>query len=113
MNKSIKIYVAILVFIFIVILIASPSRQKPIDWRSTYSVNDKVPFGLYVFDKEINGILKNTKIERVAAVTPYEFLEPKYNMDTLVLDYRIKGTFFNISESNTIDDQSIKEIFYF
>ncbi|MEO7977162.1 DUF4350 domain-containing protein [Flavobacterium sp.] len=113
MNKSIKIYIAILVFIFILILIASPSRQKPIDWRSTYSVNDKIPFGLYVFDKEINSILKNTKIEKVEAVTPYEFLEPKYNIDTLVLDYRIKGTFINISEINNIDDQSIKEIFYF
>lgn len=113
MNKSIKIYIAVLVLIFVLILIASPNQPKPIDWQPTYSVNDKIPFGLYVFDKEINNIFKNTKIERVATVTPYEFLEPKYNIDTLVLDYRIKGTFITISESNTIDDQSIKEIFYF
>jgi len=113
MNKSIKIYIAILVFIFILILIASPSQPKPIDWRPTYSVNDKIPYGLYVFDKEINKVLKKQKIEKVATVTPYEFLEPQYDMDSLVLDYKIKGTFINISENNNIDDQSIKEIFYF
>lgn len=113
MNKSIKIYIAILVFILVLILIASPNQPKSIDWRPTYSVNDKIPLGLYVFDKEINSVLKNQKIERVATLTPYEFLDSKYNMDTLVNDYDIKGTFINISEDNNIDDESIKEIFYF
>jgi len=113
MNKSIKIYIAILVFILVLILIASPNQPKSIDWRPTYSVNDKIPLGLYVFDKEINSVLKNRKIERVATLTPYEFLDSKYNMDTLVNDYDIKGTFINISEDNNIDDESIKEIFYF
>ncbi|MDR7210052.1 DUF4350 domain-containing protein [Flavobacterium piscis] len=113
MNKSIKIYIAILVLIFVLVLIASPNQQKPIDWRPTYSANDKIPYGLYVFDKEINSILKKTKVEKIATVTPYEFLEPQYNSDSLVLNYNIKGTFINISEINNIDDQSIKEIFYF
>ncbi|PWB24733.1 DUF4350 domain-containing protein [Flavobacterium sp. HTF] len=113
MNKSIKIYIAILVFVFAMILIASSGQRKPIDWRPTYSVNDKIPYGLYIFDKEINNILKNQKIERVSAVTPYEFLDSKYVPDTVVGKYKIKGTFFSIAENNEIDDQSIKELFYF
>jgi hypothetical protein len=113
MNKSIKIYIAILVFVFAMILIASWGQRKPIDWRQTYSVNDKIPYGLYVFDKEINGILKNQKIERVSALTPYEFLDANYIPDTIVGKYKIKGTFFNITQNNEIDDQSIKELFYF
>jgi hypothetical protein len=44
MNKSIKIYIAILVFVFGLILIASSGQRKPIDWRQTYSVNDKIPY---------------------------------------------------------------------
>lgn len=113
MNKSIKIYIAILVLILVLILIADHNKPKPIDWRPTYAVNDKIPFGLYVFDKEIKGLLKNQKIEKISKVTPYEFLDSKYDADTLVETYTIKGTFLNISENNTIDDQSIKEIFYF
>lgn len=113
MSKSIKIYIAVLVFILILILIGDYNQQKPIDWRPTYSVNDKIPFGLYVFDKEIGGILKKQKIQRIAAVTPYEFLDSKYDDDTLVETYKIKGTFVNISQQNNIDDQSIKELMYF
>lgn len=113
MNKTLKIYIAILVVIFALIIMADRNRPKPIDWRPTYSVNDKIPFGLYVFDKEVKGLLKNQKIERVSAMTPYEFLDSKYDSDSLVENYKIKGTFFNISEFGSIDDQSIKEILYF
>ncbi|MGO4772975.1 DUF4350 domain-containing protein [Flavobacterium sp. W22_SRS_FK3] len=113
MSKSIKIYIAILVFIFALILLAGHDGPKNIDWSPTYSVNDKIPFGLYVFDKEINGLLKKQKIERVSALTPYEFLDSKYVPDTIVGTYKIKGTFFNITEFASIDDQSMKELFYF
>lgn len=113
MSKTLKIYIAILVFILALILIADHDEPKPIDWRPTYSVNDKIPYGLYVFDKEINGIFKNHKIERISTMTPYEYLDSKYDEDSLVENYKIKGTFINISETNAIDEQSIKEIFYF
>lgn len=113
MNKTLKIYIAVLVLVFVLILIADRNRPKPIDWRPTYSVNDKIPFGMYVFNKEIGGILKNQKIERVSAITPYEFLDSKYDADTTVQDYKIKGTFINIAEYGNIDAQSITELFYF
>ncbi|WDF60958.1 DUF4350 domain-containing protein [Flavobacterium sp. KACC 22758] len=113
MSKNIKIYIAVLVFILILILIGDYNKQKTIDWRPTYSVNDKIPYGLYVFDKEIGGILKNQKIERIPDITPYEFLDSKYNEDTLVETYSVKGTFINISQQNNLDDQSAKEILYF
>ncbi len=113
MNKSIKIYISVLVFIFILILVSDYDKPKPIDWRPTYSVNDKIPFGLYVFDKEIGSIFKKQKIQRISAVTPYEFLDSKYDEDSLVETYSVKGTFVNISVQNNIDDQSMKEIMYF
>jgi hypothetical protein len=113
MSKTLKIYIAVLVLFLAIILLADQDRQKPIDWRATYSINDKIPYGLYVFDKEIGGLFKNQKIERISTVTPYEYLDAQYNEDTLVENYKIRGNFINISEINTIDDQSIKEIFYF
>ncbi|MCD0471669.1 DUF4350 domain-containing protein [Flavobacterium sp. JAS] len=113
MDKNIKIYIAILVFVLALTLIADRDQAKPIDWSPTYSVNDKIPLGLYVFDKEIHGVLKHQKVEKIATVTPYEFLDSKYDDDTLVENYKIKGTFLNISEASTIDDQSVTELFYF
>lgn len=112
MNRNIKIYIAVLVLVFALIL-AADNSQKPIDWRPSYSVKDKIPYGLYVLDKEIGGLLKNQKIERVATMTPYEFLDSKYVADTAAGKYKIKGTFLSISEFESIDDASIKELFYF
>jgi hypothetical protein len=113
MNKSIKIYVAILVFVLALILIADRDKPKPIDWRPTFSVQDKIPYGLFIFDKEINTLMKGSKIEKISTITPYEFLDSQYDEDSLVSAYKIKGTFINIAEQGDIDDESVKELFYF
>jgi hypothetical protein len=113
MNKSIKIYIAILVFVLALILISDRDEKKPIDWRPTFSVHDKIPYGLYILNKEIKPLLKNQKIERIANITPYEFLDSKYDADTLVENYKIEGTFLSISDVENIDEQSVKELFYF
>jgi hypothetical protein len=113
MNKKIKIYIAFLIVVFLLILLSDYNTPKPIDWKPTYDVNDKIPFGLFVFDKEIGGILKGQKIERIATETPYEFLDSKYDAKPDANKYKIEGTFINISEFASIDDQSVKELFYF
>lgn len=113
MDKNVKIYIAILVLIFGLILITDKGQPKPIDWTPTYSVNDKIPFGLYIFDKEVNRFFKKQKIERISTQTPYEYLDAQYDESENVENYKIKGTIINISEANNIDEQSMKEILYF
>lgn len=61
MDRNIKIYIALLVLIFGLILLADKGQPKPIDWTPTYSVNDKIPFGLYVFDQEAKSFLRIRK----------------------------------------------------
>ncbi|MBB4803005.1 hypothetical protein HNP37_003080 [Flavobacterium nitrogenifigens] len=113
MDRNIKIYIALLVLIFGLILLADKGQPKPIDWTPTYSVNDKIPFGLYVFDQEAKSFFKNQKIKRIATETPYEYLDSQYDDSEGVENYKVKGNFINISEVNNIDDQSMKEILYF
>ncbi len=112
MHKTLKIYIVFLVLIFVAIIAIDSKRPKPIDWTPTYSIKDKIPYGMYVFNKEISSLLKNQKIQKFNN-TPYEFLESKYDYDTLVANYKVKGTILNISGISTIDDESIKELCYF
>ena len=112
MDKSLKIYIVLLVLIIIGVVIADSNEAKPIDWTPTYAVSDKIPFGLYVFDKETKDFFKNQKIEKLS-LTPYEYLESKYDDETLVKNYKIKGTIINISEFSKIDAASVKELCYF
>jgi len=112
MGRTLKIYIAFLILLLITIVVIDSNRPKPIDWRPTYGVNDKIPYGMYVLDHEIGSLLKNQKIEKFNQ-TPYEYFEKKYDYDTLVNNYKIKGTFLNISKISNLDKQSVTEICYF
>ncbi|WP_281631780.1 DUF4350 domain-containing protein [Flavobacterium luteolum] len=112
MDNKVKIYIAILVLIFGITLLVDKGQPKPIDWTPTYSVEDKIPFGLYVFDQEVEGLFKQ-KVERISTQTPYEYFDSQYDDRENVESYRIKGTFMNISEADNIDEGSMKEILYF
>lgn len=112
MNKTIKIYIVFLVLIFIAIIFVDANRPRPIDWRPTYSINDKIPFGLYIFDKESPTLLKKNSLKKITN-TIYEYFEPLYNYDSLVNNYSERGTILSISEYSQIDDQSTQELLYF
>ncbi len=112
MNRQVKIYIALLLLILIGTIAYDSTQPKPIDWTPTYSVTDKIPLGLYVFDHEADQLLKGRKLTR-HSVTPYEYLESLYDYDSLVNDYTVKGCIFNINQYSTIDSESIKEMCYF
>ncbi len=109
MDKTLKIYIALLVLLVVTIVVIDANRPKPIDWTPTFSLKDKIPYGMYVFDKEIGSLLKGQKIEKFSN-TPYEFFDRKFDYDTLVNDYRIKGTFLGISKRLDLDAASVTEI---
>lgn len=72
MSKNIKILIFFLVLVLALIILADSNKTKPIDWRQTYGINDKVPFGLKVFNEESKQLFKNQTIEKFSK-TPYEF----------------------------------------
>lgn len=112
MNKTIKIYIVFLVLLFVGIIFIDANRPKPIDWSPTYGINDKIPFGMYVFNEESDAVFKNQKVTKVFE-TAYEYFEPLYDYDSLVNTYTKKGTVLSISENYLIDDESTQEILYF
>lgn len=112
MNKSVKIYLIFLVIVIIGVVVVDTNSPKPINWSPTYSISDKIPFGLYVFNQELKEILKPDTLQTIN-VTPYEYFDDYYNYDTLVSTYSTSGTFIAISDYPNIDDQSVQELLYF
>ncbi|MES2748469.1 MAG: DUF4350 domain-containing protein [Bacteroidota bacterium] len=112
MNKTLKIYIIFLFLLLIGIVYIDAVRPRPINWSPTYDLKDKIPFGLFVFDSESPSLLKQNTIEKIGK-TPYEYFEDKYDYDSLVDTYKIKGTVLAISEYYDIDTQSTEELFYF
>ena len=104
-----KINIVLLVLLIAAIVVIDSNRPKPIDWTPSYSFEDKIPFGIFVFNWEIKTLLKDQKIHRFD-MTPYEYFDRKFDYDTLVNDYRIKGTFLSISKMANFDEASITEL---
>lgn len=112
MDKSIKTYLIFLVIVLLGIIALDSTAPKPINWTPTYSINDKIPFGLYVFDQELYSFVKPDTLHTVN-VTPYEYFDDLYDYDTLVNTYKTSGTFISINEMSNFDDESVKELLYF
>ncbi len=111
MNKSFRIYIVLLVLLLVVIIALDVSKPKPINWEPTYAIKDKIPLGLFVLDKELPNLTKQ-KIIKISA-SAYEFLEPHYDYDSVVNNYKFKGTIFNVSNYGAVDTESANEILYF
>lgn len=107
MNRALKIYIALLVLIIIGIIVVDANRPKPVNWTPTYATKDKIPFGLYVLDQEMDRLFPNKKIERFGS-SLYEYLDPKFN--TIDSTFAASGTLLLISESNEMDQTSLEEL---
>ena len=65
MGKTLKIYIVLLVLLLVAIVVIDSNRPKPIDWTPTFSLKDKIPYGMYVFDKEIGFAFEGTKNQEI------------------------------------------------
>lgn len=112
MDKSIKIYLIILITVILGIVALDSTAPKPINWSPSYSINDKIPFGLYVFNQELKSILTPDTINPIT-VTPYEYFN---NRTPLIINEAAKSkksTFLAINEFNNFDDESVEELLHF
>jgi len=112
MSRTLKIYIVFLVLLLIGIVYIDAVRPRPVNWSPTFDLKDKIPFGLFVFDNEAPSLLKNNSIQKINK-TAYEYFEPLYNYDSLVDNYKVKGTVLSVSQYYSIDKKSTEELFYF
>ncbi|MDG4949469.1 hypothetical protein NLM59_00900 [Weeksellaceae bacterium KMM 9724] len=71
MSKSIRIYLVLLGVVILVLSLLQLNKTEIIDWRKSFDVDSKSPFGISVFNDEVDELL-NHKIERISE-TPYEY----------------------------------------
>ena len=110
MSRRLIIYFVLVSLVIGLLIYVDASRPKPINWTPTYATKDKIPFGLYVFDKEAQQLFKGDSIKKIYE-TPYEYFDQLYNYTTK--QYRSSGTFISIYEQNYLDSESAKELIYF
>lgn len=110
MNKTVKIYISLLVVLFIGFTVIEFSKETPIDWSKTYRETDKIPFGTFVLYDQLPALFPESDIEDIR-VTPFEYFDEYFNWADST--YSVFGSYLHIDEFAQIDDVSAQELMDF
>jgi hypothetical protein len=102
MSKTFKIYGVLFLVIAILLGILELNKKEVIDWRKNFDMNQKSPFGLFVFNKEINSLLNNEVTK--SDISPYSY----YTKNTKVEPQNILLINQNLDKSST--DKILNEV---
>lgn len=73
MNKTFKLYGIIFIIVMVLLVLLEMSKAEVVDWRKTYQTDKKSPFGLFIFNQEIDKLLNN-QVSRVE-LSPYNYYQ--------------------------------------
>jgi len=110
MNKTIKIYVGLLVLLFIGTIAIEFSKPKPINWTRTFNEAHTIPYGAFVLYNELPKIFPESKVEDIA-VSPYEYFDEYFNWADS--SYTTSGNYMLIDDYAEVDDVSAQELLDF
>lgn len=110
MNKTLKIYLAILVVLFAAVIFIDLTKPKPVDWTATYNEEDKIPYGTYILHNELKTLFPNSTVKNIKT-TPYQYFNPSFNTADSI--YTKTGTYIQIKNFSQVDDISAQELLDF
>lgn len=96
MSRTLKIYLLVFAILIAVMIAIDQTREKPVDWSPTYSLDEKKPLDLYVFNEEIDRLFGRTIVRY--GENPYEYFRQQ---DSLNIK---KETYLFIRDYVYIDD---------
>lgn len=82
MSGSLRIFFWFLIGLLLVVIILEAGTPKPVDWRETYSIKDKIPFGTKIFYDYLD---QNTAELELVAESPFTFLHNTEKEGTYIL----------------------------
>lgn len=110
MNRTIKIYIGLLIFLLGLIAFIELTRERPINWKPTYNERHKIPFGTYIFHEELEAVFPNQEFTDVRK-TPYEFFDAYYDWEED--EYTTTGNFIHVAQYSEMDEISAQELLDF
>ncbi|MFD2915334.1 DUF4350 domain-containing protein [Psychroserpens luteus] len=110
MSRTLKIYVGILILLFVGIIAIEFSTPAPINWKKTYNETQKIPYGTFVFYEELTNMFPESKVHDIK-VTPYQYFDDYYTWEDST--YLTTGTYVVIDEYPNLDNSSAQELLDF
>ncbi|WP_430613333.1 DUF4350 domain-containing protein [Flavobacterium sp. JP2137] len=84
MNNTLKKYLVFFVFAVALIAVIDYNKPKPINWTPSFDIDAKIPFGLYILNREIDSLIQDRPLHRFHH-SVYEFLSDSLLQDSTEL----------------------------
>ena len=110
MNKTVKIYIVLLLLLFAGTIAIEFSKPKPVNWTRTFNERHKIPYGTFVLYNELPVLFPNSEIKALP-ISPYEYFNAHYNPENA--SYNISGSYLYIDDFAEIDEVSAQELLDF
>ncbi|TXG39132.1 DUF4350 domain-containing protein [Seonamhaeicola maritimus] len=110
MNKTIKVYIGLLLLLFTVVIAIDFSKPKPINWTPSYNELHKRPYGAFILHDQLKKLFPESEIKNIK-VTPYEYFDDLYNWEDST--YNTSGSFMLIQDFTEVDEVSAQELLDF
>ncbi|WP_299555665.1 DUF4350 domain-containing protein [Seonamhaeicola sp.] len=110
MNKTLKIYIGLLILLFVVVIAIDFSKPKPINWNPTYNELHKIPYGTFILHDQLKNLFPDSEIKNIK-VTPYEYFDAFYSWEDSL--YNTSGTYILIDHFSEVDEVSAQELLDF
>ncbi len=110
MNKTVKIYIVLLILIFIGAAAIEFSKPKHINWSPSYNETHKIPYGTYIVYDQLKTLFPESEVKNIRT-TPYEYFDDFYNWEDST--YTTSGTYLLINDYSGLDDVSAQELLDF
>jgi len=110
MNKTIKIYIGLLVLLFIGAIAIEFSKPKPINWTRTFNEAHTIPYGTFVLYNELSNVFPKSKVQDIT-VSAYEYFDEYYSWEDST--YLTAGNYMLIDDYAEVDDVSAQELLDF
>ena len=106
--KKYWLYILIILMVSVVVIVVQNTEKKPLDWRSTFSRHDKIPYGTYVLYDLLPEIFKGQQIENINKPL-YEALDAEY-VDKNDSDHYLPQNYIFINSSGSLDSNACKRL---
>lgn len=101
MDRRSKIVLWIFGLVLLGIIFSEIVRPRPLDWRPSYTLGDKIPFGCHVLYNELPSLFPNSEIE-VVEESVYDVMIDK--------DSTKKSTYLLINDYLDFDRQEVNQL---
>ena len=100
MGRTLKIYLAGILFLVVSLVIFDSFKVKPTNWERNYKLDYKNPYDLYIFNHELKNLVPDQTVERVIS-SPYEYIEEQTDTVTYFV---IKHRMYDIGDSILLEE---------